>query len=328
MATIKDVAKACGVSTMTVSYVFNDKPGAVGEATRLRVLQVARELNYQPNRMARSLGRRRSQTLGMVISDLRNPFYVEMLECAETLAAEAGYQVIVETRRGPTGRLAGWPVDGFLMWARPEQTLEAFLGPQSAPVVYWGDARREDGSDIVGLDLYSGSRAAAEYAVRRGYKSWAYVSTHYRSDFRFERRFCAWDDVCREANLRMETLWPREADKPENIRANCREIGLMLAGRPPLRRPKLVACYNDVAAIAVINGLRRGGLRVPEDVAVVGFDGIEEGQLLDRPLTTVKVPVEALCKGALEILLARIEGESGAAHQVTVPSQLLEGETA
>ncbi len=333
MATIKDIAQACGVSAMTVSYVFNEKPGAVGAATRERVLQAAQRLNYQPNRMARSLGRRKSDTLGMVISDLRNPFYVEMLECAEKLAAEAGYQLLVETHRDLsgrlTGRLTGWPLDGFLVWAHSGQSLEGFLGPQSAPVVYWGDARRDDASDVVGLDLYSGSRAAAEYAVRRGYSRWAFLSPHYQSDFRFERRFCAWDDVCREASLRMETLWPRETERPENVRANCREIGMELAARPALRRPRLVACYNDVAAIAVIQGLRRGGLRVPEDVAVIGFDGIEEGQMMDRPLTTVQVPIEAMCRGALEILLARIEeNDVRAPQQVVVPTRLIEGETA
>lgn len=329
MTTIKDVAEACGVSAMTVSYVFNDKPGAVSAATRERVQKAARVLNYQPNRVARSLGRRKSDTLGMIVSDLRNPFYVEMLECVEKLAADAGYRILVETHRDLSGRLTGWPIDGFLVWAQPDQTLEGFLGPQSSPVVYWGDARRGDGSDVVGVDLYSSSRTAAEYAARRGYSRWAFVGSHYRSDFRFERRFCAWDDVCREAGFRMETLWPVQADRPQDVRANCREIGMQLAARPALRRPRLVACYNDVAAISVMHGLRRGGLRVPEDVAVIGFDGIEEGQMLDRALTTVQVPIEALCRGALEVLLDRIENPAPTApRQITVPTQFLVGETA
>ena len=329
MATIKDVAQACGVSAMTVSYVFNEKPGAVSAATRERVLTAAKKLNYQPNRLARSLGRRKSDAIGMVVSDLRNPFFVEMLECAERLASEAGYQVFVDAHQSSGGRLGGWPVDGYLAWARPDQNLATFLGLQTAPVVYWGDARREDGSDIVGVDLYASSRAAAEYAVRRGYSRWAYVCPQYQSDFRFERRFCAWDDVCREAGLRLDTLWPSHSDRPENVRENCRQIGIELAGRPALRRPRLVACYNDVAAISVMHGLRRGGLRVPEDVAVIGFDGIEEGQMLDKPLTTVQVPIEQICRGALEILVARIEDSPSAApRQIVVPTQLLEGETA
>ena len=331
MATIKDVAQKCGVSAMTVSYVFNGKVGAVSAATRERVLQAARELNYQPNRFARSL-KGRTGTIGMVIADLRNPFYVEMLEAAERVAAESGYQVLTETQNGPTGKFTGWPVDGFLMWAQPEQSLEAFLGPlgvsPGVPVVYWGDVRREDGSDIVGLDLYAASRPAAEYAARRGYKRWALVYPQYEANFRFEPRFCAWDEVCREKSLRLETLWPRHAQHSENIRENCRAIGIELAARPSARRPTLVACTSDLAAIAVIHGLRRGGLRVPEDVAVIGFDGIEEGQMLDRALTTVQVPKDEMCRRALEILRARINGEALETQRVVMPATLLEGETA
>lgn len=332
-----DVARQAGVSRGTVSHVLsNNQKAGIALATQERVRQIAAEMGYRPNRIARSLGRRRTDTLGLLLSGLQNPFFVHLLECAERMAMEQNYHVLMDAL--PThpntfsvAKLNDWPMDGALMWAYPGQTLQEFLAAQSAnlPVVYLSGQPRHDDCDSVYFDLYSGVRMAMGHLIERGHRRIAYVFPFtWVLDQLDEPRLQGYREMCAQAGLPLQLIL---MERHESSRQAGFEAGISLATMPVETRPQAVLCFNDVVAQGVLFGLRRAGLHVPEDMAIVGVDGIDEGQYLDVPLTTVLLPCEELCREALRILIARIkEGPQAkmSPQIVRVPTRLILGATA
>jgi DNA-binding LacI/PurR family transcriptional regulator len=346
---IRDVAEKANVSVGTVSKVLNDVPSRIPQSTRDHIRQVAAALGYSPNRLARSLGRRKSDTVGLMISGLRNPFFVDLAETAEELLLDAGYQVFLDaapSQKGTYrqhGKLRGWPVDGVLMWASADESAADYLGPAAAdmPVVYLGFLRPDDPeSCVVAYDLYDGARQMAEHLVARGHGE------------RGAGICCVVPVTPQEAAERPESLW-RHA-RPRAFRDVCaahgaplefislpdfqetREagyaVGREIAARPAAERPGAVFCHNDVVAVGLYRALRRAGLRVPEDIAVAGFDHTREGDYLDDPLTTVATPGGPVCRAAVGLLLRRLAASSTDAipageRQVLLPASLVVGGT-
>lgn len=327
---IRDVAIHAGVSSCTVSKVLNDVPSRIPAPTRERVRRSAAELGYQPNRFARCLGRRRTETIGLMISGLQNPFFVGIAEAAEHALLAAGYQVMLDAAPSHLGsfgghaKLRGWPVDGVLIWARPDQSVTDYLSAaaQEIPVVYLGYPRT-DGADTVYFDLWGGGYQVGEHLAECGCSTALYVSPHSAA----EERFLGFESACRAHGIAIASLSPPDTGE---TRAGGYAVGEEIAARPPGERPRAVVCHNDVIAVGLYRALRRAGLRVPEDIAVVGFDGIDEGLYLERPLTTVQIPAEALCSAAADLLLRRLRGGSDTpppGQQVCIPSCLRVGGT-
>lgn len=332
---IREVAAQAGVSLGTVSSVLNGNVQArIGRVTQERVRRVAAELGYAPNRFARSLGRNRTDTIGLMVSGLRNPFFLELMVTAEEQAQAAGFDVLTDdaflTRPAASGKLRGWPVDGILMWATEEQTLQQHLGAQidSTPVVYLG-YERMDGASYVALDHYGGARTLMEHLVELGRQRIAYLTPHRQAQTGggVDARRRAYEDVCRQQG--QPPLYP-ELVGPEQYapvtQGGWREIGfltgLALAAAPD--RPDAVFCHNDILAIGFYHGLLRGGLQVPSDIAVAGFDGVPEGMYLDKSLTTVVSPVKELCATALALLTG---SPNAGPRQIVLPTLLRVGET-
>jgi DNA-binding LacI/PurR family transcriptional regulator len=334
---IDDVAQRAGVSRGTVSHVLNGNERArIAPATQERVRKAATDLGYFPNRIARSLGRRRTDTIGLVIPGLQNPFYVHLLESVERIAAEAGYQVLLDAAPSQSSaarppKLRGWPVDGALIWGEEIYTVGHYADFQSntIPIVCLGGETRADDRDWVVFDVYGGVRTALEYLVQeRGARRIGFVYPYsWVVRHPDEPRWHAYREMCEAHPEIVMQLLPTA--QPEETRHAGLEMGLSLAAMTPAERPQAVLCFNDVVAQGVLFGLRRAGLRVPEDVAVVGVDGIDEGQHLDVPLTTVVLPFDALCREALQLLLRRIgEGRDAVPQRVTVPTYFRRGGTA
>jgi LacI family transcriptional regulator len=181
---LRDVAEKAGVARGTVSYVLNNrgKEARISIDTQERIRRIARELGYQPNRLAQSLGKRHSNIIGVMIPGLRNPFFLDVIETAEACALKAGFDVLpdsaflMRSAINAQVKLAGWPVDGVLIWTRPEHTISEYLGAWSdgAPVVYLG-YERDDGSDYVALDRKGGVRRLMEHLRDRGYRKISYL---------------------------------------------------------------------------------------------------------------------------------------------------------
>lgn len=340
---LREVADRAGVARATVSSVLNgrgDKVRISSEA-QARIRLAASELGYRPNRLAQGLGKGKTNIIGLMIAGLRNPFFLSLMEAAEERAFRSGFDVLPDSAfqlrasYEAEGKLGGWPMDGILIWVSPHEQLADFLGMQHSglPAVYLG-YRRSDASDFVAIDREGGARQLMEHLWERGYRRVAYLTpgTHLPSS---DPRFLAYLDFCQRAQQEPERIGSEPTDPMSIVtQAWMREMGLNagleLAARPPQNRPEAVVCLNDLVAIGLYNGLRRGGLSVPEDIAVAGFDGIDEGKFLDRPLTTVVSPSVALVERAFDILMARLDEKDKNVlppQQVTLPSELRLGDT-
>ncbi|MBC8104498.1 MAG: LacI family DNA-binding transcriptional regulator [Cytophagales bacterium] len=330
---IRELAEKAGVSPGTVSHVLNGNTAArIAPATQDRVRRAAEEMGYRPNRMARSLGRRRTDTIGLLISGLKNPFFVEIMETAERLAMNAGYSVQLDSAPSINGtfgghsKLSGWPVDGAIMWGIGSENIATYLEQQdsSIPVVYLG-AARSGATDWVSFDYFEGGRLAMEHLIGRGRRRIALVSPYaFGEDRHEEPRHAAYMDACRRTGQTPNVLL---TDAEETRQAGLR-IAERIAALPAGERPDALFCHNDMIAIGVYCGLLRGGIRVPEDVAVVGFDGVVDGQFLERPLTTIRTSGEDLCRHAFDILSLRLRGDRETPpRQIVLPTELTIGGT-
>ncbi len=343
---LREVAARAGVARGTVSCVLNNRAAEVriSTDTQARIRRIAEEMGYRPNRLAQGLGKGRTNVIGLMIPGLRNPFFLSLMEMAEEQAFGAGYDVLTDSAfqmrasYRSQSRLAGWPIDGVLIWVRPNQSLASYLGTWTAdvPVVYLG-YQRDDGADYVAIDRDGGVRQVMQHLRERGYRRIAYLYP-WRDLQPVDARYVVYEAVCREAGqtpeqLHLETLEPQDRLSlitQAGLREAGLKTGLSLAARPAGERPDAVICHNDLVAVGVFHGLRRGGLRIPQDMAVVGFDGIEEGQYLDKPLTTVVSPGRQLIADALDVLALRLQ-PSGAtdapSRQILLPSVLRVGQT-
>lgn len=331
---IRDVATKVGVSIGTVSHVLNGNTKArISKETQERIRVAAEELGYRPNPLARSLWRGKTDTIGLLISGFRNPFFVDVVESAESAVLASGYKVqpaFAPSTHGTFGEHAdvfNWPVDGVIMWAATDQTLETYMGPSAAvtPVVYIGTIRTDD-TDWIGFDSYGGGRLLTEHLVNRGYKKIAYAYPAEWEPGSEDGRFLAYMDVCREHELATQTLFTPNRDETSTAGL---QLGEAIARMHPNSRPDAVFCHNDSIAIGVYSGLVRSGLSVPEDVAVAGFDGIEFGQCLPKPLTTIRIPGDRIAEQAMRVLNARMKDPSSRDHPVhmILPTELWVGGT-
>ena len=331
MNSLRSVAEKAGVSSCTVSKVLNGVPSRITPATRDRVLSAATDLGYQPNRFARGLNKRRTQTIGLLISGLQNPYFVSLAEEAERQFLAAGYQVILdaappldETYRQPA-RLRSLPLDGALMQGTESRHVSDYLGAAAfdLPTVYLG-SERNDGEEGVYLDYRIGAAQTAAHFAEQGYRRVAFVTNAPAGVPTLDPRFLGFTETCVPLGLAVEVI---STDYLETRAAGYR-IGEAIARRPAADRPRAVCCHNDLIAIGVCRALQRGGLRVPQDVAVSGFDHIEDGQYLEAPLTTVAGSLRAMLEAAATRLLGRIErGDPPTGEQIAVPTQLIMGGT-
>jgi LacI family transcriptional regulator len=332
---LRDVAAKAGVSIGTVSTVMNDKAtaGRISIDTVRRVRHVAEEMGYAPNHFARSLVQKKTNTVGLMISLLDNPFFIDVLREAESRIFQAGYRVLLDVNSNdyakyqPLDKISGWMVDGVLMWSPPYLALTDYLGKQatSIPVVYLGHLR-DDGADACAFDLYDAGRQATEHLISRGRRRFCYVLDYAPEHVvGTNNQFIAVRDACRDAGLPLEIV---QVDRHE-ISGSCFHAAKDMAARARETRPDAVICSNDHMAISFYQGLIGGGMRVPGDIALVGFDGIEASRYLPHgPLTTVKTSVETLCDRALEILWRRIAGAPALpVQQIMIPTELVIGAT-
>lgn len=330
---IREIAQRAGVSPGTVSHVLNGRAAArISEATQNHVRSIAAELGYQPNRLARSLWRKRTDTLGLMVSGLRNPFFVELMEAGEEAIRAAGYQVLVDSAPSVRGTyyshqpIQNWPVDGALAWTNPDQTVTSFSGPagELIPTVYLGYPRT-DHVDWVGFDLQQGAEVLARYLLDRFGSPVGYVSAYCDEKLRGESRYRTFCRIFQDAGVGLRLF---NTQDEEETRAAALQLGMQIGSMPASERPRCIVCHNDVLAIGLISGLKRKGLRIPVDIAVCGFDGIEEGLYLAEPLTTVHTDPRDLARVAVEVLIHRLANpEESGRQSALLPCRLRLGGT-
>jgi LacI family transcriptional regulator len=308
MPTIKDVARAAGVSITTVSHVINDTR-FVSDELRARVLAAMEELDYRPNILARSLRRGETKTIGLVVPDNSNPFFAEMARTVEDLGFAAGYSVILCNSDDNLAKEAAYidvlitkQVDGVVFIASgSSQEHLAELSQQGIPYVVVD--REIDGSlaDVILVNNELGGYVATRHLIELGHRRIACITgpsqlTPSADRVRGYRR------AVREFRI----VEDEELVVPGDFRAQGGEAALegLLQVSPP---PSAVFACNDMMAIGVLRAARNVGLRVPGDLSVVGFDDIPLASAVSPALTTVAQPTTELARHSVRLLLARMQ---------------------
>ncbi len=298
--TIVDVANLSGVSKSTVSNVLRGA-GRVSDGTRARVLESIEALGYRPNSLARDLVRRRSNTVGVVLGDLANTFYADLVKLLELQISEAAYTTIVcntdgrsELERARVEMLLERAVSGVVMLQfSGDRTVLDELAVARVPVVViscW-----DERADCVAVDDHTGMAAAVEHLYGLGHRRIAHVSSHLVEDSTRAARYAGYEHAMRGHGLAPRLL---DADVRDGLRAAVTDR----------EAPTAFAAANDLIAVQLIDLLEPLGVRVPDDVSVVGFDGTDLGAHSRIGLTTVAQPRAQLIAEGLRLLLDRMRG--------------------
>jgi LacI family transcriptional regulator len=309
--TTHDVAKRAGVSQPTVSLVLSRNANArVSAETRERVLEAARDLGYVPNVVARSLVRSRSYAIGIIVPDLRNPFFAEVVSGAERVASEAGYAVLLcETREISRDRhiqtLLERQVDGMMMDAIGASSLpKAMVAGVNLVLI-------DEPPDIwpgVASDAIGAGRLAAQHLLDLGHKEFGFLgpATNVHAIRMRERGFI---QTLAEQGIHVDsTMLRRVAATAAGGQRGMR--ALLDLKRPPTA----VFCINDLVAAGALKVCSIDGVKVPGEMSIVGCDDIELATLLMPELTTIAIPARELGARAARLLLQALQ-DNGTDHR-------------
>ena len=309
-ATSHDVAARAGVSQSTVSLVLTGNPTArIADGTRARVLKAAEELGYRPNLLARGLVQRRSYALGVVVPDLDNPFFTEVVSGAERVVGEAGYGVLLaDAREIPAAehiqRLRERLVDGVMLLGGVTSSLPSELLEGTNVVMVDEPSGQWPG---VPSDALGAGRLAAEHLLGLGHRELAFLGPA-SSSHAFRMRERGFVQGLREAGIAISS--PRLRRTSATVVGGERGMRALIRSDSP---PTGVFCVNDLSALGALKACAAAGVRVPEEMSVVGCDDIEIARYVTPELTTVRVPARGLGARAARVLLLTLEGRDTAA---------------
>ena len=328
-ATLRGLCNYLQLSPATVSIVINDSPAAkaIPEHTKNRILDAARKLNYRANFFARSLSLKRGYTVGVLVPELSEGYAAAIMSGIEDELLKQGYFYFVASHRGRTALIEEYPrmfvdraVEGIILVNTP------ISNAIPVPAVSISGHRRVKGVVNVGVDNAKGACLAMDHLVKLGHKEIAFFKGHPGSADTTYR----WNGLCRaaeEMGIQIHPEMTLQLQKgasvpgpsvPEEGYENAQK--LLANGR---RFTALVA-FNDISAIGAMRAFRDAGLRVPEDVSVVGFDDIQGAAYLTPRLTTVRQPLRRMGEIAAERLLTKISNVSkNGAQQVSVAPELV-----
>jgi DNA-binding LacI/PurR family transcriptional regulator len=303
---IRTVAALAKVSIATVSRTINGSP-AVSDRLMKRVWEAIEQLNYFPNTHARSLVSGRSRILGIIVENITNPFFPELIQNFEEVAVAHGYEILVSSSNSDPAvlttcvrRMLERKVEGVAVMTFGEE--EPVLDPKTSTIL---------------LDYTTGVRAAISHLMNLGHRRIGFLAGPYKlhsaitreNDFR---------TVMKEAGLKVEPAWVIECD--HTLRGG-------VAGFEKLRalgsQPTAVLCSNDMTAIGVLRAAYMGGLRVPQDLSVIGLDDIDFAEFTLPPLTTIRLSRADLARAAFDALRLQTDGSAKFEREFLVSTSLV-----
>ncbi|HLI05615.1 MAG TPA: LacI family DNA-binding transcriptional regulator [Ktedonobacteraceae bacterium] len=308
MVTIYDIAKVAGVGKSTVANALTGK-GTVNEATRQRILQLAREMGYRPNLVARNLSQHKTLTIALILPTLVNPFYPEIVEAVENIVRQHDYQTVIcnthydfALAREQMDRLISRWIDGYIIMGTSMELNDIIRYiKQGLPIVLcdWQENESAPGIAQVSVDFYRAGQIAAEHLLELGHRSIAVIVDKPWQALRLE----GFQSMMLAAGIPV----PVEMIEAGNSTFESGYAATKkLLAHPVL--PTAIFAANDLMAFGAMEAVLEKGLRVPQDISIIGLDDIAISAHLRPPLTTVALPKTRLAKEAAELLLGQING--------------------
>ncbi len=323
--TIRDVAEKAGVSKSLVSLVLRNAPH-VSDAKRAAVLAAIDDLGYRPNAVARSLVRRHTSVLGVLVSDLHNPFFADLVSGIEAAARQRGYATFVNSgSRSPTREAAALETmlelraDGIIMAGSRLATPLIAAASRTVPVVLITRAPRLGTIDSIVNDDIVGARLVVEYLIGLGHEAIAHVDGGREPGGPGRRR--GYERTMQAHGLERHTRVSRGAFTEEGGAIGTRAL---LEKGPP---PTAIFAANDQAALGAFAALDDAGLNVPDDVSLVGYDNTSIAAFRHIALTTINQPRREMGEKSVELLLERLEGQRTQPRRLVLDPVLVERRT-
>lgn len=315
-ATIRDVAERADVSVASVSRVLNGA-GPVTEATRRRVLEAVEALQYVPHSGARSLSTSKTNTVGVILPDLYGEFFSELIRGMDVAARALGYHLIVSSSHDDADEASSairsmrGRVDGLIVLSPHLGAANLASGLAGrTPVLLMNGGAGEDGRPSIVVDNHGGAVAAVEHLIATGRRRIAHIAGP-AGNLEAEARLAGYLEAMAAAGL------PTMVVDGTFTKASGQDAGAALAARPD--RPDAVFAANDNMAVGALLAFQDAGLRVPEDIAMVGFDDIPLAALVRPGLTTLKIQIAETGRKALERLVRLIGSAADTACEVVRP---------
>jgi len=309
VTTLKDVAKKAGVSTATASMVLNNRVSKIpiSEETRKKVLEAVQELGYFPNIFARSLRTKKTATIGVIISDIKDPYYAGVIEGIEKVLNENGYNFFFSTTENSLRKekiyfhkLLEIRPEGFLIVGgiRPFSNEEKNeLREERVPMVAIGRSASSYAKvSSVAVDNFKGAFEATEYLIKLGHRDILHISA-YQIRVSGTERMNGYKSALKQCGLKNK-CWIEKGSV--TAKSGYRVMTRVLKED---RRPTAVLAYNDVSALGIMRSIKHYGLKIPEDIAIIGFDDIPISAYFSPPLTTVRQPQQELGMRGAELLM-------------------------
>lgn len=324
---IDDIAKYAGVSKSTVSRILNDK-GKFSEDTRDKVLQVVKKLNYSPSMVARSLRNRRTKAVGLLLPDIVNPFFPEIMKGVEDVASENGYVIVLCSSNEDSEKEFNyfhmfenrW-IDGVIYsgvtGTREEAQSIRLISEQEIPVVLMDREIEDYFASVVMIDNEKAAYDAATYCLELGHKRIGFIAAPLKVRI-FEKRLEGYQKALQKYGIEFDESLVVEGDL--TIKSGSKAAKQLVARRDP---PTAIFASNDLMAIGAMKEIQGHGLKVPENISIIGFDDIRTASLVTPALTTIAQPKNEMGVEAMNLLIRMIEKKGASKSKVVLDTRLV-----
>jgi len=323
---IRTIARLANVSIATVSRTINHIP-TVSPKIAKRVWEVINELDYYPNTQARALVSGRSKLFGLIVSEITNPFFPELIQGFEDIAVEHGYEILVSSTNHDPKRMSHCirrmlerKVEGVaIMTFGVEEPLLEQLAKRRVPMVFIDVAPESPGISVLKVDYHHGIRQGVQHLAALGHRDIVFVSGPMKLHSA-QSRVAAFTKSMKECGI---TLTAGSIVEGDHTLKGGIAAGERLVARKQM--PTSVMCSNDMTAIGVLHAMYRAGLRVPDDLSVIGFDDIHIAEVTIPPLTTVQMSRFELARAAFAALRSQAEKTDESSHrrEYSIPTDLV-----
>lgn len=306
MATLKDVAAKCGLTVTTVSRVLNNR-GYISDETRAKVYAAMEELNYQPNEVARSLSKKSTNTIGVIVPHIRHPYFADMISNIENAASKRGYKIILANTKGTNHKEKEYldmctsnRVAGVILFSSSVQVSE--FTKSNIPLITV-ERFIENGTAAVECDNEQGGRLAAEALIKAGCKKLLIIGGVSESHMPADDRFVGFAKVCDERGVSYKEVTTSQ-DQYDSL-----DYHSLLDGALNLDDNfDGIFASSDLIAAQILQVCGKTGKRVPEDIKLIGFDDVMISRLTTPPISTVHQPIKEMAETAVDLVIAASEG--------------------